>query len=439
MLEILQEGLGSDMHTIKILSNEEFDNLPTSETNGSDISQSLGFANPFTGRAYVRYSAYPEVTKFLVEHELEELFGPGHPGHEDENGIRHFAWAAILPFLAKAVSAILGGAKALGSAAVTGAKVGGSSLIKGGGNLLSGAGNLISKIPGGVGDLLSKGTGSIMNLFSGGGGGSQLPSNAGITNTSPFIPATPGQLSPGQLMQQTVGQSTSQASNNPLSMFKQFLNPGGDNSTSEGLSNAKTLLGAGSLAAGLLKPLPKAPDISGITGELRNQFSANQNSQANQVLNQNLSKQFNPLTQPEIDSALRQYKISREQQRKQILDLYRNVRPGSDPTTDSSMERDLNLFDEQTAIGESDIVASKSRGAEQSFNQNQMQNIQAQLGANSNEMEQLQQIAQLNIDQIMSQLGLDYTQASLFKETFVGLGQDILGSSLNLFQPTATY
>ena len=48
MLEILQEGLGSDMHTIKILSNEEFDNLPTSETNGSDISQSLGFANPFT-------------------------------------------------------------------------------------------------------------------------------------------------------------------------------------------------------------------------------------------------------------------------------------------------------------------------------------------------------------------------------------------------------
>ncbi len=73
---------------VHILNSEDFDALPKSATRGSDISSSLGFANKFTGQAFVRYSAYPELTSFLVNHEIEELMAR-ESSHEDENGIRH--------------------------------------------------------------------------------------------------------------------------------------------------------------------------------------------------------------------------------------------------------------------------------------------------------------------------------------------------------------
>lgn len=74
---------------VHVLSNDEFDSLPESKTRGSDISNSLGFANPFTNEAFVRFTESHELNKFLINHEIEELIGPGHEGHEDENGIRH--------------------------------------------------------------------------------------------------------------------------------------------------------------------------------------------------------------------------------------------------------------------------------------------------------------------------------------------------------------
>jgi hypothetical protein len=76
------------MYEIKVLSNQDFDNLPRSITRGSDISLSLGFADPRTGRAYVRYTGIPELEKYLINHELEELESEM-SDHEDENGIRH--------------------------------------------------------------------------------------------------------------------------------------------------------------------------------------------------------------------------------------------------------------------------------------------------------------------------------------------------------------
>lgn len=75
-------------YKINILSSKKFDNLPTSVTKGSRIDDSLGFADPSTGEAYVRFTAIPELDQFLVNHELEELTA-SESSHEDENGIRH--------------------------------------------------------------------------------------------------------------------------------------------------------------------------------------------------------------------------------------------------------------------------------------------------------------------------------------------------------------
>lgn len=76
------------MLKINVLSNDEFENLPKSVTRGSDISGSMGFADPATGTAYVRHSVSHDLNKFLVNHEMEELL-VSESTHEDENGIRH--------------------------------------------------------------------------------------------------------------------------------------------------------------------------------------------------------------------------------------------------------------------------------------------------------------------------------------------------------------
>src|SRR3990167_10772666 len=99
------------MYEIKVLSNQDFDSLPEEITRGSDISDSLGFADPSTGKAYVRYTAHPELNKYLINHELEELTTDEHH-HEDENGIRHKKFFKSLFSMfnpVKTISSLFGG------------------------------------------------------------------------------------------------------------------------------------------------------------------------------------------------------------------------------------------------------------------------------------------------------------------------------------------
>ena len=84
------------MYEIKVLSNDEFDRLPQSITRGAEISDSLGFADKRTGKAYVRYTSHPDLQKYLINHEFEELEAD-YSTHEDEFGIRHKKfWKDIL-------------------------------------------------------------------------------------------------------------------------------------------------------------------------------------------------------------------------------------------------------------------------------------------------------------------------------------------------------
>ena len=55
-------------YTLKVLSNKEFERLPYKR-----VHTSLGLANPKNNTAYVRYSAVPELNKYLISHELDHL------------------------------------------------------------------------------------------------------------------------------------------------------------------------------------------------------------------------------------------------------------------------------------------------------------------------------------------------------------------------------
>ena len=77
------------MYEIKVLNDKEFFDVAKSDKRYSYVDETnMGFADPVTGKAYVRHVAHPELQKYLINHELEELTTDEHH-HEDANGIRH--------------------------------------------------------------------------------------------------------------------------------------------------------------------------------------------------------------------------------------------------------------------------------------------------------------------------------------------------------------
>ena len=77
---------------------------------------------------------------------------------------------------------------------------------------------------------------------------------------------------------------------------------------------------------------------------------------------------------------------------------------------------------DQFSRAKADQVATRTRDTKGIFDQQRLQQIQTSLGASQQQMQQLLQVAQLDINQIMAQLGLDAEQARLFKETFLNIG-----------------
>mgnify|MGYP001606694090 CR=1 FL=1 len=77
------------MYTIKVLKDDDFAKAASSDYRYQNVNEDNdGFADPDTNTAYVRYSVYPELNKYLIEHEFEHLIEE-HGTDQDEFGIRH--------------------------------------------------------------------------------------------------------------------------------------------------------------------------------------------------------------------------------------------------------------------------------------------------------------------------------------------------------------
>jgi hypothetical protein len=77
------------MYQVKILSSKEFDDVAKSSPRYKNVDEdNMGFADPVTNTAYVRHTAFPELNKYLIDHEYSHLVEE-HGTDEDEMGIRH--------------------------------------------------------------------------------------------------------------------------------------------------------------------------------------------------------------------------------------------------------------------------------------------------------------------------------------------------------------
>ena len=381
-------------YSIKILSNEEFESLPYSR-----LDTSLGVADPKINTAYVRQIAHPQLQKYLIDHEFEHLIEEV-PTDEFE-GVRYKNFGDSMKKVGSFALPAIGIMTGNPLLATAGGAAGGA--LQGGwkGGLIGGAGGFLGNklIPGGAGGL-----GNIFNAFKSGG----QKTMTGVMQGSNLPITTTGNSSIGGF-----GSSGNGISSSILNMFK----------------NPATLLGAGSLAAGLLKGNPKVPALPESVNQLKSQVQAGGTplgQQAQGVLSQNLSKQFSPLNDQEIQAATAELERNRLQDIRRLEGVYASSRPGTDYTTDSNYKADLADVERRYAEAKSNSVATRTRTAEEYFNQNQARSIQASLGASDSQMAQLAQLAQLDVEQIMAQLQMDYASAQNFKQVFQNLGGTLL-------------
>lgn len=384
-------------YSIKILSDDEFEQLPYKR-----VPTALGVADPAINTAYVRQVAHPELQKYLIDHEFEHLIEE--VPTDEEDGVRYKDFGGSMKKFGSFALPIAGALTGNPLLAAAGGAAGGA--LQGGwkGGLLGGgAGFLGSKLLGGGGG------GGLMNMFK--GGNSAMTGVRQGSNTSLLTTGNQGGSGGGGGLLGGV-----------LDMFKK----------------PSTLLGAGLLGAGLLKGNPKMPPLPASVDQFRQQTQAGGSplgQQAQGVVSQNLMKQFNPLTSEELMASTNELDRNQQQDVRRLEGLYASTRPGTDYTTDSNYQRDLADIQRRYSESKANVVGDRTRSAEGAFNQNQTNNIQQALGASNEQMSQLAQIAQLEVEQIMTKLQMDYASALNFKQTFQNLGGTLLLQGLTGSSP----
>ena len=93
-----------EIYTIRLLEDSEFDKLPY-----KGISDSLGFADPETGCAFVRKTGVKDWDMATIQHEIDELLS-NKSFDEDADGIRHkkFFKQVAVPILATLAGSMIG-------------------------------------------------------------------------------------------------------------------------------------------------------------------------------------------------------------------------------------------------------------------------------------------------------------------------------------------
>lgn len=116
------------------------------------------------------------------------------------------------------------------------------------------------------------------------------------------------------------------------------------------------------------------------------------------------------------DMINRTSQINEDQATKQLRDVYKNARPGTDYTTDSAYQRDLANLQRTQTLNRADAQAS------------------ALLGFNQQELSRASELAQLSIAEIMARTGMEAEEAQSIKEMFGNVGGAMVSSGLGLDQ-----
>lgn len=193
-----------ETYTVQIVSEREWERLRQKDPRYANIEDSLGFADPEIRRGYVRQTYWPELNKFLMEHEFEHLLHPEYGADRDAHGIYHkkFFKQVVAPIALPILGALAGPAVGGALAGAGGLSGVGSAIAAGAGGALGGAagqavgGGNVGKgaLLGGLGGVASRAIPAVVKAVTGPSAPSTQQLGARITGAAPIQPTQPSPL-----------------------------------------------------------------------------------------------------------------------------------------------------------------------------------------------------------------------------------------------------
>lgn len=457
-------------YSVKIVSEKEWEKLRGSDPRYANIEDSLGFADPTERKGYVRQTHWPELNKFLLDHEFEHLLNPENGSDRDEHGIYHkkFFKDIIAPYALPVLGTLLGGplGGALGGVggSLIGAGLGGAAGAVGGRAIQQGGvgkGYGQSALLGGLGGLGSKlipaalskfnpgvgaGAGTTFQTSAPGLGGDVAPrlnlQGAGV----PLRPGVGGAPVAGstalrgfsaapstgsQLFPLGGGTQTPPAKTGVSQILGNLMGGGGQQTTPQTTQTQPSIWDKFGISSKLLGPAALGLGISGIGqmagpktpsvpefGQLAGVQRFGQESQSRLG---SLAGRFQNLPNTQLpDTLLSPIRRQYELQRHQFTSQFKAFRPGADLATDTEYARGINDLNQREAEAVS--------GAQLNFQGEQRQNLLGELGVTEDQLGSLGMLAQADIDTIRLRTGLSAEEASQFKQIFGELGLAVAGA-----------
>jgi len=339
-------------------------------------------------------------------------------------------WQKVLGSIAQIGGPILGGMLGGPGGAAAGGAIGGALSGKKGALKQAGIGAAagyggakLLGVGGGSNPLSSVGS-ALGNLF---GGGNAYAATA-KPQSSPLNYFMPG------------GSSNFTTSSNPAS---QLMTTQQSTQSKSGFGGSLTknplLLGLGTMLGSQFIGSPKVPELPQSVIDFQNtarQGNPLQN-QASAALSQQLGQTQQNLGQPEIDAINRQYDLSQEQELKSIDSMYKSLRPGTDPLTDTAYQKDLGRVRDRYATLRSDSIAQAQRQISNDFAGQRANTIAQAAGLSQQQMSQLAGLSQYDLDRQLSQLQIDYADRQFLRDYLLQFGGNVVAGQFPQQNPLA--
>lgn len=470
------------MYTVKILPEAEFDKLPYKRA-----KTSLGLADPKTNMAFVRDTGYNDITKMTIGHELDEMISKTSPHEEDGIRYKSLGQIGgnIFGGIKKGAQSLgnflTPGPEIFGTkAAAPGTSIPGISPMQAYkplsgaeanpfegfnratalSNASQSAPNLVGNLnqPGGAfGKALSSFTNALapsvadfgrsaLENFSSAG----IPSVTGMSSVAPsiteLISGTSGDAGPTRPILQSGtptgspgtpaasgGATPSTATGTDKGVFKTvadyFTQPrkvGGEQSILDRVFEAAPGLAVSALG-NFFAPEVEAPDFSGITGRLEDRVTGDIASPYRELGAGELQRIIETPAQTPPETAFTMGDIYNDEQLQKDLQNFDNywkrIRPGADYQNDSEYQAQRaeiieRARERRTAARDELTFQYQMQQEQQKYNA-----AKDLLNLDDAQMRYYMQIAQLEIAQIMAQLGLDAGRAQQIKELFGNMGR----------------
>jgi len=453
------------MLDVKILTDEEFDKLPYPEA-----KMSLGLADTKSGTAYVRYTQSHELNEYLINHELEHLLGEDRDEiHHGGDGVYYKGFGNVFQGLGQMFQ---GAGQSIGRAA-------------------QGAGRSISGAAGSVMNMFKGGqTGSPEVPMKGATGNAgkmgpqpstplQSPMMQGFSGMAPQAgmqvgrqsfqnPTSPNRITPPTVSMPAPMTPKPMAGQNPMSSFslqqpsapigtQTLHSPSGapmSSITPSRMANFQpppmfTQSGGGQPnripTSRTGTPAPSAPSPTGSgamdkfnPGQLLagaglegiGQFGIQSPNMPdiNELPSVQQLRNFQFSSASELDPALEQainndFQRIEEKEYQAFVARYKSLRPGADIESDSNFKRDLFELQRMQGARRADALAKY-----------RFDMMQQNLAFSQAELAQLQEVASMDVQMIMGQMGLDYADAQKFKDTFSRLGDTLISKGMGIGQ-----